>query len=409
MARQYNLDDYRGRYDLLLKHLGMDSGNDAHVMATIQTMNGLSDSEFSDINNWIVTSGMQGGLPDDFSGRLQGHLAGGGIDAARARRSSDQQNLAQGSGGLTTGLDVVGAAADLAGSTLPLTRTPPAAQIPDPWAAAAGTPAPGGFGSVNPDAPAARTPLPGRGPEVLIDIPNVSDGGPGTSSAKGQGNIDRQTAKRTAPGFVSAADSALGSLDLGIGEAARAGLVRAGKAAKDAGMPNLGRGLVRFGRVARFAAPALAVGGAVLPAVTGAMEGYEQAGVGGAAIHGASGLGGAAVGAAIGSALLPGVGTVIGAGLGSMAGSGLGSGLTSVATGLVEKGQAGDTGWIGGIGRALDPFIDTAFEKEQKAALQQMNSPAMREIALQQQTRQMAAANQQRQQVLMQAALQGLL
>jgi hypothetical protein len=232
---------------------------------------------------------------------------------------------------------------------------------------------------------------------------NLSGGGPGTSTAKGAAATAKQVAKRAG----SSVDRALGAVDLGIGEAARAGLIRVGAAAKSAGMPNLGRGLVRLGGAARWAAPALAVGGAVLPAVTGAMDGFNQAGVGGAAIQGGTGLAGAAIGGAIGS-VIPGFGTVIGAGIGSMLGSGVGSALTSGVSGLVEKAQAGDTGWAGGIGRALDPFIDTAFEKQQQAALQQMNSPAMRMIRDQENARIAQARADQTHALLMQSYLQGL-
>jgi hypothetical protein len=73
---------------------------------------------------------------------------------------------------------------------------------------------------------------------------------------------------------------------------------------------------------------------------------------------------------------------------------------------MVEKAQAGDTGLMGNIGRALDPFVDTAFEKEQKAVLQQMNSSAMQLIQEQQRTREAQARASQARQVLMQSYMQ---
>jgi hypothetical protein len=187
---------------------------------------------------------------------------------------------------------------------------------------------------------------------------------------------------------------------------AQRGLQRAGAAARSGGMKNLGNALYRAGGAARVLAPATAFGGAVLPAVFGAMDGYGQAGTGGALIQGGTGAAGALAGGAIGTAILPGIGTVIGAGIGSMLGSGAGSGLTGLAQGAVEKAQMGDTGFMGGIGRALDPLIETDFEKEQKAVLQQMNSPAMRAIQEQQRTRDAQARADQAQQVLMQSYMQ---
>ena len=97
---------------------------------------------------------------------------------------------------------------------------------------------------------------------------------------------------------------------------------------------------------------------------------------------------------------------MIGAGIGSMIGSGVGSGLTGLAQGAVEKAQQGDTGFMGSIGRAMDPLIESPFETEQKAVLQQMHSPAMKAIQEQERFRQAQARAQQAQQLLMQSYLQ---
>jgi hypothetical protein len=233
---------------------------------------------------------------------------------------------------------------------------------------------------------------------------NVSGGGPGTSTAKGEATIARQAAKRAGfTGLLESVDDAFGRPDLGIGGMAERGLQRAGAMARGAGMKNLGGALFRAGGAARVLAPAAAVGGAVLPAVMGAVEGYGQAGAGGAVIQGGAGAAGALAGGAIGTAILPGVGTVIGAGIGSMLGSGAGGGLTGLAQGAVEKAQQGDTSFMGGIGRALDPLIDTPFEKEQKAVLQQMNSPAMQAIRQQERARQEQVRADQMEALLMQS------
>jgi hypothetical protein len=189
-----------------------------------------------------------------------------------------------------------------------------------------------------------------------------------------------------------------------IGIAAEGGVRNVAAMAQKAGMPGTAGMLKGLAPAARWAAPVgLFAATTGLPAAMGAMEGNEKAGIGGGVLQG----GGALAGAAIGQALIP--IPVVGAGIGAMVGSAVGGGLTSGAQALAEKGQQGDTGFMGNIGRALDPFIDTTYEREQKAVMQQMNSPAMRAIAQQEETRRLQAANQQREQVLMQAAMQGLL
>jgi len=337
------------------------------------------------------------------------------IDSTLSSPSS--QPMQRGSGGASLDpLQASLAAVDMASSVLPLTggqsTVPPAPSlVPQPVAAsdaieeAVGRRVlPPNPGSINLDAgPTSQYGRVDAGPDIsLTETPNVSGGGPGTSTAKGEATVARQAAKRGGLGLV---DDALGAPDLGIGGMAQRGLQRAGAAARSGGMKNLGNALYRAGGAARVLAPAAAFGGAVLPAVFGAMDGYGQAGTGGALIQGGTGAAGALAGGAIGTAILPGVGTVIGAGIGSMLGSGAGSGLTGLAQGAVEKAQMGDTGFMGGIGRALDPLIETDFEKEQKAVLQQMNSPAMQAIRQQERTRQEIARADQAEALLMQAYL----
>jgi len=341
-----------------------------------------------------------------------------------------QQPQQQGSGGPgLTPLDAGMMAADVvatAGDVLPLVResvpAPDAAQAAvqrtaagrgmaaDPWgeptvpprrSVASAQPLTAGSGDINLDAP-------GGGPVSYGPEINVSGGGPGTDSRKNDPLIEQQKQKRaraSGKGLVQGADAALGTLDLGIGRMAQKGLQRTGAMARDAGWKNLGGALFRAGGAARVLAPVAAVGGAVLPAAMGALEGYEQAGAGGALIQGGAGAAGALAGGAIGTAILPGIGTVIGAGLGSMLGSGAGTGLTGLAQGAVEKAQMGDTGLMGGIGRALDPLIETDFEKEQKAVQQQLNSPAMQAVRQQERARQERVRADQMEALLMQSYL----
>jgi hypothetical protein len=318
------------------------------------------------------------------------------------------------------------AAADIATSVLPLaggqSTVPPAPSlIPQPVVARTGltrgsieaaigrrapvpvalAPSAGVDLSLSP----VRQPVVDRGPALSVDTPNLSGGGPGTSTAKGADTLARQAAKRAGGNqLLRGVDSFLTNPAQSTGKAAEGGLRNVSAALHRRGMPGLAGMAKNLAPMARWGVPAAALAGTtVLPAAFAAMDGNEKAGTAGAVLQGGSALAGAAIGQAL--IPIPGVGAVIG----SMAGNALGGGLASGAAGMVEKAQAGDTGLMGNIGRALDPFVDTAFEKEQKAVLQQMNSPAMQAIALQEETRRMEARSAQNQQIFAQAALQGLL
>lgn len=239
---------------------------------------------------------------------------------------------------------------------------------------------------------------PGSPPD---EPPNMSDGGPGTSSAKGQAAINRGRAKR---GMVEGLDSFLAFPAQGVGVATEQGLRDAAAMAYRKGFRNVGGMLKGASGMARWAAPAGAFAATTgLPAVLGAIEGGETAGVGGAAIQGGAAL----AGGLIGQAMIP--VPFLGAAVGSAVGGFLGGGLTKGAVSAVEKAQAGDSGTMGAVGRGLDAFIDTPFEKEQKAILQQMNSPAMQAVRMQEETRRLREESARRQMVFEQAALQGLL
>jgi hypothetical protein len=213
--------------------------------------------------------------------------------------------------------------------------------------------------------------------------------------------VAQATARRTAgAGKRNAFDAALGMADLGIGGMARHGLRNTAAIALKNGMPNVARGLAGAGNVAAVAAPALAYGAALLPVATGAIEGYQQAGTGGALIQGGTAGGGALIGGLLGSALLPGVGTVIGAGLGSALGSAGGGLLTKGAMAAVDAAEAGDGGLMGAIGNALDPILDSTFEKEQKDLLRMDNSPVMARIRDEQKLREAKARQAQTEQLL---------
>jgi hypothetical protein len=293
------------------------------------------------------------------------------------------------------------AAVDMATSVLPLaggqSTVPPAPSL-TPQAVVART------GLTRDSIEAAigrRTPAPADIAPDVAPVPNVSGGGPGTSSAKGADTIARQAAKRGGNELLGNLDSFLTNPAGASGKAAEGGLRNVSAALHRRGMPGLAGMAKSLAPVARWGVPAAALAGTtVLPAAFGAMEGNEKAGTAGAVLQGGSALAGAAIGQAL--IPIPGVGAVIG----SMAGNAIGGGLASGAASVVEKAQAGDTGFMGNIGRALDPFVDTAFEKEQKAVLQQMNSPAMQLIQEQQRTREAQARASQARQVLMQSYMQ---
>ena len=261
-------------------------------------------------------------------------------------------------------------------------------------------------------------------PDLIADAtPNVSGGGPGTSTAKGQRNIASQRARRTeaaraaarralagraaadaaaeaataGSGFLGALDNFISQPGQSVGVMAERGLLRG--ADKLAGkMPGTAQMIRGLAPAARWAAPVgLFAATTGLPAAMGAMEGNEQAGAGGAVLQGGSAL----AGAAIGQALIP--IPVVGAGIGAMVGNAVGSGLTSGAQMLAEQAQKGDTGLLGGLGRVLDPVIDTSFEREQKAVQQQLNSPAMQAIRQQERARQERARADQMEALLMQS------
>jgi hypothetical protein len=279
------------------------------------------------------------------------------------------------------------AAADVAADVLPLTQSAVRPTVkPRPLTAA---------DLVNPASTRAAA-------SADVNVANVSGGGPGTSTAQGADTIARKAAKRGGGGgLAQAADSFFTNPAQAIGISSEKALVKISDALDRRRMPGLAGMAKNLAPAARWAAPAAAIGGTfALPAITGALAGNETAGVAGAALQGGASL----AGAAIGQALIP--IPFLGAAIGSMAGNALGGGLASGAANLVEKSQAGDTGFMGGIGQALDPFVDTAFEKEQKAVMQQMNSPAMQEIKQQERTRMEQARAQQAQQLLMQSYMQ---
>jgi hypothetical protein len=108
-----------------------------------------------------------------------------------------------------------------------------------------------------------------------------------------------------------------------------------------------------------------------VPAVMAATSGYEQGGMGGAGIS-------------AGSTLL---GGVLGGPLGAIAGGFVGDLATRGAVAAVDAHQGGDTGPLGLIGGALDPFITDSYEREQQAMMRELNSPAMQQLKAEEERR----------------------
>lgn len=231
----------------------------------------------------------------------------------------------------------------------------------------------------------------------------------GSGSRRGVRGRMRDAAARAGDTLRGAASPAFGPVDLGLGKfagdqldnLAASELVQGSKQATNA-LKGLGRGV-------RFLAPAAAMAAPLVPVAMGAMEGAEEAGVGGAVIQGGSaalgGLAGGALAGALAGSVVPGFGNIIGGIVGGLGGLALGKGATGLAQGAVDAAQGGDTGVMGQIGRTLDPVIDTDYERQQREIMREMNSPAMKAVQLQQQRREAQARADQARSALLQSYL----
>lgn len=140
---------------------------------------------------------------------------------------------------------------------------------------------------------------------------------------------------------------------------------------------------------------------AALPAVTGFAEGSES-GPGGAAIEGGAATAGTVIGGMLGAKLGP-IGIAAGMGIGGAIGRGIGGAGRGAAVAAVEAAQGGDTGFMGSIGRSLDPVIDTPIERRDRQIIAQMNSPANQVLQQQAQLRRDQERAAIAEQVLMQS------
>jgi len=130
-------------------------------------------------------------------------------------------------------------------------------------------------------------------------------------------------------------------------------------------------------RAARFATGATRLL-PLLPIGMATVQGYDEGGVGGAALSTAGAVGGAM----IGGALLP----IIGAPIGALAGTWLASKGNELASGAVDDAQFGLDTPGAALGRVLDPFFKSSTERAADDVIRQMEDPA-RQALIQEEAR----------------------
>jgi hypothetical protein len=125
----------------------------------------------------------------------------------------------------------------------------------------------------------------------------------------------------------------------------------------------------------------------LLPIGMAAVQGYDEGGVGGAALSAAGAVGGAM----IGGTLLP----VIGAPIGALVGTMIASKGTELAAGAVDDAQFGLDTPGAALGRALDPFFKSNTERQADDVTRQMEDPA-RQALIQEEARRNSLAQSRR-------------
>lgn len=208
----------------------------------------------------------------------------------------------------------------------------------------------------------------------------------GNASAGEEGKID--------PAQVGAiADRILSAPDFGVGGLTGKALREAADNIDKQGLVTQGTRLRRLAGLLEIGVPTAALGASVaVPVMMAAGSGNEAAGGGGGLVQGGTALVGALAGGRLGT---PGrlVGGLIGGGIG---GAAVGAGRSAV-----DAANGGDTGLVGGIGRALDPLLDSQREVEERQLRAQLNSPLVRQLK--------EDERQQRHQQMMDAMQQQLL
>jgi hypothetical protein len=180
------------------------------------------------------------------------------------------------------------------------------------------------------------------------------------------------------PEFMGVIDRLLSGPDFGLGGMVQGISQGAAERARASGARNLASQLEGAGNTAAVLLPTgAALASIAVPLVLAAQSGNEQAGGGGAAINAAGAGLGVLAGAPMGT---------VGRAIGGLVGGGLGGGVTGMAQGLVDAKQQGDTGIAGSLGAALDGAFMGTREKEERALMAELNSPAIQ--AMQERRRQ---------------------
>lgn len=192
-----------------------------------------------------------------------------------------------------------------------------------------------------------------------------------TKVVKGLWETGKTLTKGIFQGVAKAGGSVLRGLGMGgaTSAVAQAGSRIAGSRL-GMGAARLTSGLGRGTSTAlKLGGKALGAAGVGVGAIMDGIETYDGITTGDTdkVVSGASGLGGAAAGAAIGTAIFPGVGTLIGAGIGGLLGTGAGMGINGIRH-WVKKGKLSEMEHIRFVQYGFDPkqkeFIDPVLTLE---------------------------------------------
>jgi hypothetical protein len=149
-------------------------------------------------------------------------------------------------------------------------------------------------------------------------------------------------------------------------------------------------------RAARFATGASRLL-PLLPIGMAAVQGYDEGGVGGAAL----GTAGAVGGAMIGGAVLP----VIGAPIGALVGTMIASKGNELAANAVDDAQFGLDTPGAALGRVLDPFFKSNTERAADDVTRQMEDPARQALIQEEERRNSLAQSRRINEAMFQAAI----
>ena len=153
------------------------------------------------------------------------------------------------------------------------------------------------------------------------------------------------------------------------------------------GLPRFGGGVAKGLRLAGRGLSIAPWAALAAAPVLGGIQGYQEAGTGGAVLQGGGSALGTVAGTVIGGFAGGPIGAMIGGTLGNMAGDALGGGLTQLGRAGMDARAAGDTGVMGAIGMAGEANgLETEARAAQREFDKMQNSPQMRAMREQQKT-----------------------